>query len=187
MGTTLKRPKHGYANVNDTTIVPLYPRPAVSSVCTEAVLGEIIVADTVAWRGVRGEVAVNAATLITGEDRRDAFTRQSILETTRYPEIRFRVDSVVGVTRQADTLRGTAVGMFSLRHVTRPMTASVRAWPEAGGMRVMAKFRIPAPDLTEEWALSRFALGLGVVTKIWYDLFMGVDLVLRPQATPAGN
>jgi len=183
----LKPPKHGYGNVYDTTIVPVYPRPTVSSVCTEAVTGQVLVTDTVAWQGVRGEISVTAAALITGEDRRDQYTRQAILETTRYSEIRFRIDSVVDVTRQADTLRGTAVGVFTLRHVARPMTAAVRAWPEAGGLRVLAKFRIPAPSLTQEWALSRFALGLGVVTKIWYDLFMGVDVVLRPERVPAGN
>jgi len=36
--------------------------------------------------------------------------------------------------------------------------------------------------LTSVYGLSRFALGLGVTTKIWMDLFMGVDLLLRPAA-----
>jgi hypothetical protein len=64
-----------------------------------------------------------------------------------------------------------------------PMKAAVRAWPEAGGLRVLAKFRMPASALVEEYGLSRFSLGLGVMTRIWYDLFMGVDLVLRPVRT----
>ena len=183
----LKPPKHGYAGVYDTTIVPLYPRSEVSSICSEAVTGQILVTDPDSWRGVRGEVAVRGEALITGEERRDAFTRQAILETTRYPEIRFRIDSVVGITRTADTLRGTVFGALSLRHVTRPMTAPIRGWPEAGGMRALARLRIPAGELTQEWGLSRFALGLGVVTKIWYDLFMGVDLLLRPEPTRVGN
>jgi hypothetical protein len=187
VGRALKPPKQGYAAVSDTTLVPLYPRDSVKAVCTEAVEGQVVVADTAAWRGVRGEIAVQGAALITGEDRRDAYTRQAILETTRYPEIRFRVDSVVGVTRHADTLQGTAMGLFTLRHVSKPMTAVVRAWPEAGGLRVLAKFRIPAIAMTEEYGLSRFALGLGVTTRIWYDLFMGVDVVLRPEGRPAGN
>jgi hypothetical protein len=177
----LKPPKHGYAIVNDTTIVPLYPRPAANSVCTEAVQGQIVVTDTAAWRGVRGEVAVRAEALITGEDRRDALTRQAILETTRYPEIRFRIDSLVGVTRDADTLRATAVGVLTLRHVSKPMTAPVRAWREPAGLRVVGRLRVPAGDLVPEYGLSRFALGLGVGTKIWFDLFMGVDVVLRPE------
>ena len=80
-------------------------------------------------------------------------------------------------------MRGTAVGKLNLHGVTRPMTAGVRAWPEAGGLRVLAKFHIPAGELTTVYGFSRFALGLGVQTKIWYHLFMGVDLLLRTQAT----
>jgi hypothetical protein len=186
IGQGFKPPKHGYAGVNDTTIVPLYPRHEALSVCTDAVSGQILVADTAQWQGVRGEVTVRAEALITGEERRDAFTRQSILQTDRYPEIRFTIDSVVNVTRQADTLRGSAVGVFYLHGVRKPMAVAVRAWPELGGLRVVGKFRVPAQSLTEEFGLSRFALGLGVTTRIWYDLFMGVDVILRPQTT-AGN
>ena len=174
-------PKHGNAGVNDTTIIPLYPRYEVLAVCTEAVAGEVLVADTAAWRGVRGEVTVRAEALMMGEERRDAYTRQAVLETTRYPEIKFRIDSLVDVTRDPDTLRGTVVGMLTLRDVVKPMTASFRAWPEAGGLRVVARLRIPAPELTEVYGLSKFALGLGVTTRVWYDLFMGVDLLLRRE------
>lgn len=182
----LRAPKQGFAAVSDTTIVPLYPRSKASPVCTEAVAGEVVVADTVQWRGVRGEVVVSADALITGEERRDAFAHGAILQTDRYPEIRFTIDSVVNVTREADTLRATAVGVLRLRQLPTPMTGAVRAWPEAGGLRVLAKFRVPAPSLTQEFGLSRLALGLGVTTRIWYDFFMGVDLVLRPQA-PSGR
>jgi hypothetical protein len=180
IGQGLRPPKQGYAAVSDTTNVPLYPRYEPLPLCTEAVEGEILAADTVRWRGVRGEVKVRAEALVTGEERRDAFARDAILQASRYPEIRFSIDSLVNVTRQADTVRGTAVGVFSLRGVSKPMTAAIRAWPEAGGLRVLAKFAIPAPELTEDYGLSRFALGLGVTTRIWYHLFMGVDVVLRP-------
>jgi hypothetical protein len=186
IGKGSKPPKHGYAAVSDTTIVPLYPRHEALSVCTEAVEGQLLVADTVQWREVRGEVTVRAAALITGEERRDAYARRAILQTDRYPEIRFTIDSVVDMTRQADTLRGLAVGVFYLHGVRKPMAVAVRAWPELGGLRVVGKFRVPAQSLTEEFGLSRFALGLGVTTRIWYHLFMGVDVVLRPQTT-AGN
>jgi hypothetical protein len=61
------------------------------------------------------------------------------------------------------------------------MTADVRAWPEAGGLRVLGRFRIPAPDMVKEYGLSSFALGLGVGVRVWQDLFMGVDLLLHVQ------
>jgi len=181
----LKPPKHGYAVVNDTTIVPVYPRPTANSVCSEAVAGQVIVSDTTAWRGVRGEVAVKGEMLITGEDRRDVYARQAVLETTRYPEVKFRIDSLVGITRHADTIQGTAAGVLTLRDVSRPVTATVRAWHEAGGMRVLSRIRIPAGELVPQYGLSRFALGLGVGTKIWFDLFLGVDLVFRPEGAGA--
>ena len=174
-------PKQGYAAVSDTTNVPLYPRPRVRSVCTEAVSGEVVVADQAQWRGVRGQVVVKAAALVGGEERRDAYARQAILETTRYPDIKFRIDSLVNVTRRGDTIIGTAVGMFTLRDVTKPVTASVRGYPAAGGVRVLGKFSIKAEDLVPEYGMSKFALGLGVGARVWIDLFMGVDLVLRSE------
>ena len=174
--------KLGYAGVADTINVPLYPRYEAPSICTKAVEGEVFTPDTVRWRGVTGEIVVRADALLTGSEDRDTFTRQAVLETSRYPEIRFTIDSVMDVSRQADTLRGTAVGLFQLRDVTTEMTAAVQTWPEAGGLRVLAKFRVPAASLTTEYGLSKFALGLGVGVRIWQDLFMGVDLLLRQDA-----
>jgi len=169
----------GSAGIPDTVNVPLYPRWEARSICSEGVKGQVRAADTVAWRGVRGDVVVSADALISGAEGRDTYTRQAILQTNRWSEIRFRLDSLVDVTRQADTLHGTAVGVFTLRDVAKPMTAAVRAWPEAGGLRVLAKFRVMASSLVPEWGLPKFALGLGVGLNIFQDLFMGVDLVLR--------
>jgi len=182
IGQTLSPPKGGYAAVSDTIHVPLYPRRKVRSVCTEAVTAVVVVADTARLQGIRGQVVVKANTLVGGDVRRDTYARQAVLQTDRYPDIRFTIDSLVSVSRQADTLKGTAVGVFTLHGVAQPMTAAVRAWPEAGGLRVLGKFRVPASELTSVYGLSRFALGLGVTTKIWMDLFMGVDLLLRPAA-----
>ena len=181
----LKPPKHGYAIVNDTTIVPVYPRPAANAICTEAVAGHVIVSDTVSWRGVRGEVSVRSERLITGEDRRDRYAHQAVLETTRYPEAKFRIDSLVGIRRHADTIKGIAQGVLTLRDVSRPVTATVTAWHEAGGMRVLSRIRIPAGELVPNYGLSKYALGLGIGTKIWFDLFLGVDLVFRPEGAGA--
>jgi hypothetical protein len=65
------------------------------------------------------------------------------------------------------------------------MTAAVEAWPQAGGLRVLAKFRVMASTLTTDYALSKYALGLGVGARIWQDLFMGVDLLLHREDVPA--
>lgn len=171
-------------SVSDTVNVPLYPRYQARDVCTEALHGEIVAPDTVSWRGFRGDVTVKADLLTTGQTQRDAYTREALLEVQKYPEISFAIDSLVGVTRQADTLSGSAIGVFSLHGVAKPMVAAVRVWPEAGGLRVQAKFSILARLMVEDYGLSSFALGLGVGVRIWQDLFMGVDLLLRAQAPP---
>jgi hypothetical protein len=179
----------GYQNVGDTVHVPLYPRPAIDLQvrCTEAVHGWAILADTVNWRTVKGEISVDPNTLLTGHDQRDAFMKRSILQTNRFREVRFTLDSVVSVTRKADTLRGTGIGTFTLREVSQPMTAELIAWPEVGGLRVLSKIRIPARQLVPVYGVSQFSLGLGVGTKIWQDLFAGVDMVLRPERVRSGN
>jgi hypothetical protein len=177
-------PKSGYANVPDTVHVPLYPRYQVGVVCSEAVAGRVHLPDTVTWRGARGEVTVRADALVTGEAMRDVIMHR-VMETTQFPEIQFTLDSLVGLTKQADTLSGSAVGTLTVRGVQQPATAVVRAFPEAGGMRVLAKWRVPATTLQLELIPKLRYLGLGVNTLIWQDFFMGADLVFRPDATAA--
>jgi polyisoprenoid-binding protein YceI len=114
---------------------------------------------------------------------RDLYARSAVLQTATYPEIRFALDSLVDVSRQADTLCGTAVGVLSLHGVAKPVSAVLKAFPEAGGTRVLARLRIPATSMVTDWKLSRQALGFGVSMGIWKDLFMGVDLLMHPQGT----
>ena len=174
----------GTGYVEDTVHVPLYPRDKVRSVCSEAVEGRVLLPDTVTWRGARGEFAVRADALITGLAFRDIMMHH-VLMTSQFPEIHFTLDSLVGLTRQADTLFGRAVGTFTVRGMPKPTTAAVKAFPVAGGMRVLAKWRMPAPDLMLELIPKLHYIGLGVNTAIWRDFFMGADLVFRPETTGA--
>ena len=179
----LHAPKTGQANVPDTVHVPFYPRPSVQSVCRQAVEGRVLLPDTVTWRGARGEVTVYADSLVTGEDMRDIYARR-LLRTTSYPSLRYTLDSLVEVTRQSDTVVGTAMGVLSADGMDMPLSAAVRSWPEAGGTRVLAKLRIPASMLWQDLGISKYAL-MGAGTGIWKDFFMGVDLLLHPEATGA--
>jgi len=151
----LKLPGSGYGNVEDTVHVPLFPRPEAQPLCSEAVAGEVLLPDTLKWRGAHGVVRVKADALITGQAMRDVMMHQ-LLQTWSFSEITFTLDSLV--------------------------IAAVKAFPGAGGMRVLAKWRVPAwmlLDLTP----SIHSLGLGVNTWLWKDLFMGADLVFHPEAT----
>ena len=179
----LRAPKTGQANVEDTVHVPFYPRPTAVPACRQAVDGRVLLPDTVTWRGVHGEITVEADSLVTGEDMRDIYARK-LLHTFSYPTLRFTIDSLVNVTRQADTIFATALGVFEANGSHAPLSARVRAWPEAGGTRVLARLRFPAPMLFDEFGLSKYAL-MGAGTGIWKDLFTGVDLLMHPQATGA--
>ena len=176
---------------SDTIRVPLYPRITARPLCKEAVHGYVVAADPVNGRGVRGEITIKADSLVMGEDRRARYAREMVFETVRYPEIRFRLDSLVNVSRQADTLTGTAVGVLSLHGRDTTMSAAVTIYPdsEAGGIRVRAKFRANArPFAAYFWPGCNYRgcfFSLGVRTGIWKHFFWGVDLVLRPEGPPA--
>jgi hypothetical protein len=100
LGFTIRppSPQTGYANTPDTVHVPLYPWYQASAVCSEAVVGRIVLPDTVRWQGARGEVTVRGDALVTGEAMRDVVMHQ-ILETPAFPEIRFRLDSLVNLNQ----------------------------------------------------------------------------------------
>jgi hypothetical protein len=166
---------------SDTVHVPIYPRHRARPVCTEAVAGQIFLPDTMGWRGAHGQVTVKAEALVTGLSIRDTYAHSAVLETNRFPDAGFRFDSLVDVTRRADTIRGTAVGMVTLHGVEKPARAAFRAWPELGGTRVEAKIGLPARDMIDVFQMSYGSLGLGVATNIWKTLYLGVDLVLRRE------
>lgn len=173
------RPVTVAAGVSDSRI-PLFPRRVVKANCRYAVRGEITTPDTERWRGVRGVVSVIADSLFTGLGFRDRFGRNRVLETGKYPEIRFTIDSLTEV-QPGDTIRAIAVGTFELHGVTQATRAPVVAWRERGGLRVQAQFSVPARSLTEYFKMSKVALGMGVVMRRWNSVHMGIDVLLRPQ------
>jgi hypothetical protein len=177
-----KAPKHGYSNTIEKR-VPLYPRDSVSVVCPQnAVAGEISVGDSTSWRGVNGVISVRSNTLVTGLKMRDEFASKSVLRSGKYPNIRFRIDSVTSVMR-GDSTRANVVGVFELHGVQSPMIVPVRIWKDGGGIRVTGQFDIRAAEMVEKYRMSKMALGLGVGTGIWKTLHMGFDVILKPAGT----
>jgi len=175
------RPKTLAAGTSDPRI-PLFPRTEVRPLCREAMRGEITATDTLRWRGVRGTVTVIADSLFTGLGFRDTYGRRAVLETGRYPEIQFTIDSLVNV-QPGDTLRATAIGTFELHGVQHPTQAPLLAWHERAGFRVRARFSVPALALTQEFKMSKYALGMGVGLRRWNTIHMGVDIILRPPGS----
>lgn len=158
--------------------VPIYPRGDVSPVCRRAVSGTITVADASQWRDVRGEVRVLGDSLMTGLDLRDKFARKSVLETHKYREIKFTIDSLTNV-QAGDTITAVAVGTFELHGRTSELTAPVKAWRENGALRVITIFSFPAPELTRAYSMSKMALGMGVTLGRWKTVHVGIDVMLQ--------
>jgi YceI-like protein len=175
------RPKTIAADRSDSRI-PLFPRYRVRPLCRDAVRGEVTATDAATLRGVRGTVTLIADSLFTGLEMRDKYARRAILETGRYPDITFAIDSLVDVQR-GDTIRATAVGTLTVHGNAKPMRAPVLAWQETAGLRVRAQFSVPARTLTDEFHMPEWALGMGVIMKRWKTLHMGVDLVLKPAGS----
>lgn len=179
----LRRNAASPTKMSDTTKIPLYPRRVVRSLCSPAMSGEITVGDSATLRGVRGEFLIRSEFLKTGLDVRDSYARHAIYETERYPTVRFQIDSAMNVRRGArDSIYADVVGALELRGVRTPMVIPVRVTPVGGGIRVQGKVRVPANDLVAKYGVSAYALGMSVGLHVWKDLFMGVDVVLRPAA-----
>lgn len=172
------RPSTTAAARSDSRI-PLFPRYRVRPVCRSAVHGEITVGDTATLSGVHGRITMIADSLFTGLEMRDIYARRAILETGRYPEIAFTIDSLVEVRRSGDTTKAFAIGHFELHGVAQPMRAPVSAWRDPAGLRVRAQFSVPAPMLVNEFQMSKWGLGMGVVMKRWKTIHMGVDVILN--------
>jgi len=127
-------------------------------------------------------VSVIADSLFTGLGFRDTFGRRRVLETGKYSQITFTIDSVVDV-QPGDTLRAVAFGTVELHGVQRATRAPLVAWHEPAGFRVHAQFSVPALALTNEFKMSKVALGMGVIMRRWNTVHMGVDVVLRPTGS----
>jgi len=173
---------HGFNQTSDTINIPLYPRRRIRYICTEAVQGQITLPDTVKWRGAHGQVSIRVKDIVTGEPLRDKYQNHEVLSSNTYPDIKYTLDSIVNTRRRGDTLFATGVGTWTMRGVTKPMEATLRWHPDAGGVtRVHAKLRVPIKALMDDYGIYKRSLGLGAMMNIWKTLLMGVDLVLRPE------
>lgn len=170
---------HGFNQNSDTIHVPLYPRRRVRFICTEALQGEMLLPDTVKWRGAHGQLSIKVRDIVTGEPMRDRYQNDAVLSAAVYPEIKYTLDSIVDPRRKGDTLFATALGTWTVRGVTKPVSSVIKAYPEAGGTRLTGKFGIPVKSLVSDYGVYKRSLGLGVMMGIWKTLYMGVDVLLR--------
>ncbi len=136
---------------------------------TTKVTGRLVGAESLA--GARGWVEAPAASLVTGNGKRDRDMYKS-LEVERYPTIRFDLDAVAPGDRQGDSIAVTLRGRFTIHGVTRE--AAVPGWVWVAADRVRFRGRLPM-DVRDHkvGGLSKF---LGV-------LKMNPDIVVRMDVT----
>jgi hypothetical protein len=72
------------------------------------------------------------------------------------------------------------VGRFEARGYAHPVTVPVVVTRENEGLRVRGQFQIDVRMLVDEFGISKWTLGMGVMFKRWKTLHMGVDLILQP-------
>jgi hypothetical protein len=169
------------------SLVPLYPRYVAQPLCRMAVRGEVAVADTTSWQGVRGVIVILIDSLVTGFKQRDDYARQRILESIAYPDVKFQIDSLTNVHKGRDTLRADAVGVLELHGARKAWTVPIMARREKLGLRVTGQFDFPARALIDDYHMSRYPLNLGVGMNIWRKIYLGIDaiLVAAPAAAPS--
>lgn len=167
------------------TRIPLFPRGTVTPVCSDAIHGDLTIADTVHWRGVSGTIEIDAHSLTTGADFRDAYAQKAVLKSNAYPTISFAIDSLTEVHVEGDTIRATAIGTLILVGKNHPKSGRVVAWRVPGGLRVRAQLQVPAKDMINVFGMSKFALNMGVVLGRWDTLYMGIDIILKAPSAGA--
>ena len=92
---------------------------------------------------ISGEVVFDATTGQTGNDGRDRKMHKDVLESERYPEIRFRPDRVDGKVAPAATSTVQVHGMFAIHGAEHEITVPVEVKLEGDHWTASANFSVP--------------------------------------------
>lgn len=123
-----------------------------------------------------GVVVVDATTLATDEDRRNAAIGRFILDTGSFPEITFSPTEVAGVADALDGGSGTITGDLTIRDVTNPVTFDVtvsEASPD--GITASATATVDRTD----WDLN--IPSVPFVASVAEEVVLELDLELAPS------
>jgi polyisoprenoid-binding protein YceI len=90
-----------------------------------------------------GLVVVDAASGDSGNSSRDARMRDSVLEATKYPEIRFRPARVDGSLTPDGSFNGEMHGTLTLHGADHPVTARVEGRVAGDAWTATCRFTVP--------------------------------------------
>ncbi len=135
---------------------------------SEIVSGRIVGAGAI--EGVRGWVEFPAASLRTGNGKRDRDMRSS-LGVERFPVIRFELDAISAGTASGDSIPVTLRGRFAIHGVTR--NTAVRGWAWLSGSAV--RFRGSTPMSLPDHDIGGLSKAFGLL-KMQPDIVVRMDL-----------
>lgn len=126
-----------------------------------------------------GEIVVDAATGKTGNDGRDRKMHREVLESARFGEIIFRLDSIAGKLEPQGESTVQVHGVFLLHGGEHELTVPVQATLSGDHWSGNAEFSIPFID----WGLKNPSTWL---LKVEHSVHIDLDLkgTLQAQATP---
>jgi polyisoprenoid-binding protein YceI len=139
---------------------------------TTRVRGHLVGAANI--EGVRGWVEADAASLETGNGRRDRDMRKS-LEVDRFPVLRFELDAVGASAATGDSVPVTLRGRFTIHGVTR--VTAVRGSVVVRDGRVVFRGRTPL-DLTD-YDIGGLSKALGLL-RMQKEIVVRMELVFAP-------
>ncbi len=119
-----------------------------------------------------GLVVVDASSGETGNSARDARMRDVVLESERFPDIRFRPARVAGTLGADGSFRATVEGTFTLHGMDHFMTTVIEGHLDGERVTVTCRFSVPYV----EWGLKDPSV-----------LFLRVGKEVNIEVTAAGE
>jgi polyisoprenoid-binding protein YceI len=125
-----------------------------------------------------GAVVVDARSFRTGIEARDDNMHTDVLESERFPEIRFAAERLEVGTRSADAADVTLHGTLALHGAEHPVAVPAHLSLEGGTLHVTSAFTVPYVA----WGLrdvSTFVLRVAKEVEVQLDLFGALQLDAR--------
>jgi polyisoprenoid-binding protein YceI len=95
---------------------------------------------------VSGEIVLDAKSAETGSESRDANMRRDVLESERFPYVRFRPEKLEVLRRDDTTAEVRLVGGLELHGESRPFTIPAQLVRKGDRMAISSSFRVPYVD-----------------------------------------
>ncbi len=93
-----------------------------------------------------GEIVLDARSAETGSAKRDANMHRDVLESDRYPYVKFRPETLEVVRRDDRSAEIRLVGSLELHGKTRPFTIPAKLARTADGVSIASSFRLAYVD-----------------------------------------